>query len=271
MKSASSTLAEFDARWVRQQVIAYARMESPSSRATFPRERWKNSTIGGITAFLQTLVDSLRAADLRQERSAREFWRSSHLEQGRQTHHGLHRGRSGRPHAWKTFFPTSILPRTRSYVRAVPPPADSHRIASSGRTARHGNCAPHAVPLSDQYGRPEYVLGIAEDITDHAAALEQVRLASIVFEHATGAIVVSDAQRPRSLTVNRAFCAHRILRAEVVGRAATDFETTGIRLPETATMFEQVERKASWSGRGAQLRKDGAPFPTWRNVARVKR
>ena len=34
-------------------------------------------------------------------------------------------------------------------------------------------------------------------------------------------------------------------------------------------MFEEVEREGFWSGQGAQLRKDGAPFPTWRNVARV--
>jgi len=153
-------------------------------------------------------------------------------------------------------------------VQGDTPPAEaSQRIVRRDGAARQLRVT--TVPLPDQYGRPEYILGIAEDITDHAAALEQVRLASIVFEHATEAIVVSDAD-DRIVTVNRAFCALTgYSEAEVVGRAATDFETTGIGLPETATMFEQVEREGFWSGQGAQLRKDGAPFPTWRNVARV--
>jgi diguanylate cyclase (GGDEF)-like protein/PAS domain S-box-containing protein len=70
--------------------------------------------------------------------------------------------------------------------------------------------------------------------------------------------------------VNRAFCTLTgYAEADVVGRAATDFETTGTGLQDTATMFERVEREGFWSGPGAQLCKSGGPFHTWRNVARV--
>ena len=110
---------------------------------------------------------------------------------------------------------------------------------------------------------------VARDLAIHAAAPDGVRLAAIVFEHATEAIVVSDAH-DRIVTVNQAFCALTgYFQEEVVGRPATDFETTGFDVRDNAKMFEQVASEGSWSGQGTQLRKDDAPFPTWRNVVCV--
>ena len=259
-------LAEFGARWVRQQVIA-----TPNGIAIIARDisARKLEELGNRqnTAFLQTLIDSVPLLIYAKSVRPVDFGQVVVWNKAAERITGYTEEEVVGRTLGEDILPDMDSP-AKPIVEVGAPPADvRHRVVRRDGAARELRTT--AVPLSDQYGRPEYVLGIAEDITEHATALEQVRLASIVFEHATEAIVVSDAQ-DRVVTVNRAFCALTgYSEAEVAGRPATDFETTGVGLPDTATMFEHVEREGFWSGQGTQLRKAGAPFPTWRNVARV--
>jgi diguanylate cyclase (GGDEF)-like protein/PAS domain S-box-containing protein len=262
-------LAEIDARWVRQQVIGtrngvaiIARDISARKREEFDNRR--------NNAFLQTLIASLPLLICARSLRPRKFGQVVIWNKAAERITGYTEDEVVGRTLGEDVLPdvdSAMNPTVNGVHGGVPPTEVSHRVVRRDGAARELRTI--AVPLLDQYGKPEYVLGIAEDITEHAAALEQVRLASIVFEHATEAIVVSDAQ-DRVVTVNRAFCTLTgYSEGEVAGRMATDFETTDIGLPDTATMFEQVEREGFWSGHGAQLRKSGAPFPTWRNVARV--
>ena len=263
-------LAEINARWVRQQVIAtkngiaiIARDISAHKQKEF-EDRQNN-------AFLQALIDSLPLLICVKSTRPESFGEVVVWNQAaeRITGYGEAEIVGGGAHG-KSFMPEIAVPidSTDDGARESLPPAEvAHTFVKRDGTVRE--LRTRAVPLLDQYGKPEFVLGIGEDVTEHAAALEQVRLASIVFEHATEAIVVSDA-RDRIVTVNQAFCALTgYFEEEVAGRAATDFETTGIGFRDTARMLEQVEREGSWSGQGAQLRKGGTTFPTWRNVVRV--
>lgn len=262
-------LAEIDARWVRQQVIATRNGIAILARDISARKR---EELGNRlnNAFLQTLIDSLPLLICTRSARPRNFGEVVIWNKAAERITGY----TGKEVVGRVLG-TDVLPGDDSAMNpivsgaqgAAPPAEAAYRVVRRDGAARELRFI--SVPLPDQYGKPEYMLGIAEDTTEHAAALEQVRLASIVFEQATEAIVVSDAQ-DRVVTVNRAFCTLTgYSEAEIAGRAATDFETTGLGLVDTVTMFEQVEREGFWSGQGAQLRKGGEPFPTWRNVARV--
>ena len=259
--------AEIDARWVRQQVIATRNGIAVIARDISAR-KLEESVNRQNSAFLQTLIDSLPLLVCARSARPRNFgevviWNKAAERITGYTEEEV----VGRTLGVDVLPDITLNPIVSGTHVGAPPVEVSHRVVRRDGAARELRTV--AVPLPDRYGKPAYVLGIAEDITEHAAALEQVRLASIVFEHATEAIIVSDAQ-DRVVTVNRAFCTLTgYAEADVVGRVATDFETTGTGSQDTATMFERVEREGFWSGPGAQLCKSGEPFHTWRNVARV--
>jgi diguanylate cyclase (GGDEF)-like protein/PAS domain S-box-containing protein len=261
-------LAEIDARWVRQQVIATRNGIAIIARGISARKREELDNRRNNT-FLQALIDSLPVLICARSARPRHFgdvvvWNNAAERITGFTEEEVVGHTLGTDVLPGVDFGNPIVGGVQG---RAPPTEYSHRFVRRDGLSRELHTI--SVALLDAYGKPEYVLDMAEDVTERAAALEQVRLASTVFEHASEAIIVSDAQ-DRIVTVNPAFLLLTdFSEVEVLGRPATDFETTGNGPQDVVAMLEHVEREGFWSGKGGLLRKNGEPFPTWRNVARV--
>ncbi len=262
-------IAEIPARWIRQQVIAVPEGVAVIAQNITDR---KSAERGGRQnrAFLQTLVDNLPLLVYAKSAKARSFgelviWnKAAESITGYSAQEVLGRTYSD---AFPQELGTSSVTLDIRVLGDQAPVTVEHPFPRRDGSVRA--LRTHAVSVPDEFDRPEYILGIAEDVTEHKAALEELQLASAVFEHTTEAIIVSDAQ-DRVLRVNRAFCGMTgFSEDEVVGQRVADYEIAEEGADGMAAIFKEVDERGSWAGAGALRRKVGKPIPCWRNIARV--
>jgi diguanylate cyclase (GGDEF)-like protein/PAS domain S-box-containing protein len=125
-------------------------------------------------------------------------------------------------------------------------------------------------PLFDDRDRPQYILGIAEDVTKRKASDDQLRLASKVFACSTEGIILSDAD-DRVILVNGAFSALTgYLPDDVMRQEASEFEFESLPGGDYLLIWRDVIGKGSWAGETVRRRKDGSSFACWLNISCVK-
>ena len=117
------------------------------------------------------------------------------------------------------------------------------------------------IPLVSASGEPEFLVGIAEDITEHKKADEALRRWRDIFFRTKMAIVVSAFDSDRLDLVNPAFAEqHGYAVEEITGRPIAD-----VYPPELRAAFPERIRAAKERGHVAfetlHLRKDGSVFP----------
>ncbi|MFP6848532.1 MAG: EAL domain-containing protein [Pseudomonas sp.] len=126
------------------------------------------------------------------------------------------------------------------------------------------------VPMWDDSGRFEGLLGVGRDISLQRRAEKELRMAATVFEHSTAAILVTDPAG-YIVQVNNAF-------SRVSGYSS---EQILDQLPNTLTadtqqashlsyVIKQLNQQGSWEGEVWLKRRSGEKFPAWVGITAIK-
>lgn len=118
-------------------------------------------------------------------------------------------------------------------------------------------------------GRPVFLEGIAEDVSERYKAEEQLRIAATAFE-VQDAIMITDADQ-LILRVNRAF-------TEITGYAPEDVVGRTPKLLQSGrhgpdfyqSMWEAILNEGFWQSEIWNRRKSGALYPGWLNITAVR-
>ena len=126
------------------------------------------------------------------------------------------------------------------------------------------------LPIPDEQGRPKYLLGISEDITDRRRAEEQLRIAARAFENTADGVIIYDPQR-RVVSVNKSFTTITGYREhEVLGKPA---EFLGSDQHDDAfyrDVASVVDENGRWQGEMMRRRKNGELYPALCSISAVK-
>jgi diguanylate cyclase (GGDEF)-like protein/PAS domain S-box-containing protein len=126
-----------------------------------------------------------------------------------------------------------------------------------------------AMPLWDEHGRFEGMLGIVRDVSPQRRAEKELRMAATVFEHSTAAILVTDPAG-YIVQVNEAF-------SRISGYASDQVLD---QLPNLLTaeshqsshmryILAQLNQHGSWEGEVWLKRQSGENYPAWVGITAV--
>ena len=126
------------------------------------------------------------------------------------------------------------------------------------------------VPMWDDNGRFEGLLGVGRDISLQRRAEKDLRMAATVFEHSTAAILVTDPAG-YIVQVNNAF-------SRVSGYSSRQIidQLPGILTADTQQashlgyVLKQLNQQGSWEGEVWLKRRNGEKFPAWVGITAVK-
>ena len=126
------------------------------------------------------------------------------------------------------------------------------------------------LPILDGDGRPRYLLGISEDITERKRDEEGLRIAASAFENMAEGVVVLDAAR-RIVSVNKAFVA-------ITGYAAEEVLGTDSALLRSGAhgesfydaLWRAIGETGGWQGEMVRRRRSGALFPAFCSISAVR-
>ena len=124
----------------------------------------------------------------------------------------------------------------------------------------------HKAPLVDDHGQLMGVVGTARDVTEQKAAQDKLRLASLVLEHSSEALLATDADN-RIVEVNPAFTALTgYTRDEVLGRNPS-LLSSGRQGPDFyKAMWHDLTTQGHWQGELWNQRKNGEVFAEWLTI-----
>jgi len=123
-----------------------------------------------------------------------------------------------------------------------------------------------------QYGRAGEITGVlssGQDITDRKRAEDQLRLAGVVFEYTSQAVVVTD-QNNRIISVNPAFTLiMEYTPEEVLGKDPAYLGSSHHDEAFYRKLWVEVKRDGHWKGEIWDRRKSGEAFPSWQSISAV--
>jgi diguanylate cyclase (GGDEF)-like protein/PAS domain S-box-containing protein len=109
-----------------------------------------------------------------------------------------------------------------------------------------------------------------QDISERRAAEEQQRLAAMVLETMTEAVIVTDAER-RIVSVNRAFARNTGYSPdELLGRTPAILKSGHHDQDFHRTMWETLRRTGQWQGEIWNRRRNGEIYPEWLMIHAVR-
>ncbi|MCU7916836.1 MAG: EAL domain-containing protein [Candidatus Thiodiazotropha sp. (ex Epidulcina cf. delphinae)] len=126
------------------------------------------------------------------------------------------------------------------------------------------------VPIYDINGKPRFLLGVSEDITEKKQAEEQLRLGAKVFESTSEGAIITDA-RLRILDVNHAFT--RITGYtldECRGKEPKFMQADSLNDDLYNNVMVEIAHNGSWHGDIWHRRKNGEIFPAWVTISQVQ-
>lgn len=124
----------------------------------------------------------------------------------------------------------------------------------------------HKAPFLNEHGEVVGVVGTGRDMTEQKAAHDRLRLAALVLEHSSEALMITDADNV-IVEVNPAFTALTgYPRDEVLGQTPAILRS-GRQEPEFyRRMWEALEAEGRWQGEIANRRKNGELFVEWLTI-----
>ncbi|MDD3761826.1 MAG: EAL domain-containing protein [Nevskiales bacterium] len=124
--------------------------------------------------------------------------------------------------------------------------------------------------VRDADGKPEYFVGIVQDIDERKRAEARLRLSAEVFEHLGEAIMITDADN-RIVSVNRAFSAITGYSLdEVLGRNPSVLASGRHDKDFYRQMWRTLQLEGVWKGEVWDRRKSGELYPEWLTISLVR-
>ncbi|WP_439859723.1 sensor domain-containing protein [Pseudomonas sp. MBLB4136] len=126
------------------------------------------------------------------------------------------------------------------------------------------------VPMWDEHGRFEGLLGVGRDIAQQRRAEKELRMAATVFEHSTAAILVTDPAG-YIVQVNKAFSrvsgysSAQVL-DQLPGMLTADQQQAG----HLRYILGQLNQRGSWEGEVWLKRRNGESYPAWVGITAVQ-
>ncbi len=135
---------------------------------------------------------------------------------------------------------------------------------------RDGGSVPYqASGIAVRIGGSSYLIGTAEDISEHRRAEEEIRRLTSAIEQSIDGIAIAD-MGPRLSYVNEAFARmHGYTPEEMIGMSVAKLHDDG-QMDECARGIESIRERGSWTGEIGHLRKDGTTFPTYMSVTLLR-
>ena len=126
------------------------------------------------------------------------------------------------------------------------------------------------IPVFDQAGRPQYLLGISEDITEQKRTEEAYKRLATAVEQAAEDIIITDAQGT-ILYVNPAFeKLTGYTREEVIGKNPRILKSGKHDDAHYKRMWETLTRGEVWLGRLINKKKDGTIFEQESTISPIR-
>lgn len=115
-------------------------------------------------------------------------------------------------------------------------------------------------------GQPLKMMGICIDMTPRKLAEEELKLASLVYQNSSHAMLVTDQQN-RIITINSAFTRLTgYALDEVIGRNPKILNSGRHSEAFFQTIWESLNATGSWTGEIWNRRKNGEIYPEWLNI-----
>jgi diguanylate cyclase (GGDEF)-like protein/PAS domain S-box-containing protein len=126
------------------------------------------------------------------------------------------------------------------------------------------------VPMWDDNGRFEGLLGVARDISLQRRAEKDLRMAATVFEHSTAAILVTDPAG-YIVQVNNAFSrVSGYSSQQILDQLPSMLTADTQQANHLAFVIKQLNQQGSWEGEVWLKRRSGEKFPAWVGITAVK-
>jgi diguanylate cyclase (GGDEF)-like protein/PAS domain S-box-containing protein len=124
----------------------------------------------------------------------------------------------------------------------------------------------HKAPLLDECGRRIGLVGTAREVTVQKSAQDKLRLAALVLEHSSEAMMVTGADS-RIVDINPAFSILTgYLRAEVIGKTPAVLKSGRQSAEFYRALWQALETRGCWQGELWNRRKDGSVFAEWLTI-----
>ncbi len=126
------------------------------------------------------------------------------------------------------------------------------------------------VPMWDDSGRFEGLLGVGRDISLQRRAEKDLRMAATVFEHSTAAILVTDPAG-YIVQVNNAFSrVSGYSSQQILDQLPSVLTADTQQASHLAYVIKQLNQQGSWEGEVWLKRKSGEKFPAWVGITAVR-
>ncbi|OEC34086.1 diguanylate cyclase [Pseudomonas sp. 21C1] len=126
------------------------------------------------------------------------------------------------------------------------------------------------IPMWDDIGRFEGLLGVGRDISQQRRAEKELRMAATVFEHSTAAILVTDPAG-YIVQVNEAFSrVSGYSAAEVLDQRPGLLTADRQQATHLKFIVGQLNQSGSWEGEVWLKRRSGENFPAWVGITAVQ-
>ncbi len=126
------------------------------------------------------------------------------------------------------------------------------------------------VPMWDDSGRFEGLLGVGRDIGQQRRAEKDLRMAATVFEHSTAAILVTDPAG-YIVQVNNAFSrVSGYSSRQILDQLPSMLTADTQQASHLSFVIRQLNQQGSWEGEVWLKRRNGEKFPAWVGITAVK-
>ncbi|WP_420850823.1 EAL and GGDEF domain-containing protein [Pseudomonas lalucatii] len=126
------------------------------------------------------------------------------------------------------------------------------------------------VPMWDEYGGFEGLLGVGRDVAQQRRAEKDMRMAATVFEHSTAAILVTDPAG-YIVQVNKAFSrVSGYSSAQVLDQLPSMLTADRQQASHLQYILGQLNQRGSWEGEVWLKRRNGETYPAWVGITAVQ-